>query len=121
MKRRDFSKLILAAAAGILAGATSGCESDEIAPPPHPDPHACAGKNTCRGNGGCATGDGGCRGLNSCTRRGGCRTEFHTCRYHNVCKGMGGCRTDKNACRGLNACKCQGGCRIDPPPAVTGR
>jgi hypothetical protein len=34
--------------------------------------HACKGKNDCKGQGGCSTGDGGCKGKNSCKGKGGC-------------------------------------------------
>ena len=47
--------------AGVLADATK----------PDPD-HGCAGKNTCKGKGGCKSGDNGCGGKNSCKGKGGC-------------------------------------------------
>ena len=37
--------------------------------------HACAGKNSCKGNGGCKTGDQGCKAKNSCKGKGGCATD----------------------------------------------
>jgi hypothetical protein len=33
-----------------------------------------AGKNDCKGKGGCKTGDNGCKGKNSCKGKGGCST-----------------------------------------------
>ncbi len=36
--------------------------------------HDCAGKNSCKGKGGCKTGDNGCKGKNSCKGKGGCAT-----------------------------------------------
>jgi hypothetical protein len=36
--------------------------------------HDCAGKNGCKGTGGCKTSDGGCKGKNSCKGKGGCKT-----------------------------------------------
>ena len=36
------------------------------------DVHECAGKNSCKNNGGCKTGDNGCKGKNSCKGKGGC-------------------------------------------------
>jgi hypothetical protein len=36
--------------------------------------HACAGKNSCKGQGGCKTGDMGCKAKNSCSGKGGCST-----------------------------------------------
>ena len=37
--------------------------------------HGCAGKNSCKGKGGCSTGDNGCKGKNSCKGKGGCATD----------------------------------------------
>ncbi len=39
------------------------------------DKHACKGMNSCKGNGGCKTGDNGCKGKNSCKGKGGCATD----------------------------------------------
>lgn len=39
------------------------------------DAHACKGLNSCKGKGGCKTGDNGCAGKNSCKGKGGCKTE----------------------------------------------
>jgi hypothetical protein len=38
------------------------------------DEHSCAGKNACKGLGGCGSGDNGCAGKNSCKGKGGCGT-----------------------------------------------
>jgi hypothetical protein len=38
------------------------------------DKHACKGQNSCKGKGGCKTGDQGCKGKNSCKGNGGCKT-----------------------------------------------
>ena len=37
--------------------------------------HSCAGKNDCKGQGGCKTSDGGCSAKNSCKSKGGCATD----------------------------------------------
>jgi len=42
---------------------------------PKVEKHACAGKNSCKGNGGCSTGDQGCKAKNSCKGKGGCATD----------------------------------------------
>lgn len=34
--------------------------------------HGCKGKNSCKGKGGCGSGDNGCAGKNSCKGKGGC-------------------------------------------------
>ena len=75
MKRRDFNKLMLAAAAGIIAGcesettATSGGETQVAVA----EKHVCKGQNECKSQGGCKTGDNGCAGKNSCKGNGGCQ------------------------------------------------
>ena len=89
MKRQSTTKALLvgAAIAGILSGglvakataATStqpgktvtsaGVLADEKKPDAD---HGCAGKNTCKGKGGCKSGDGGCAGKNTCKGKGGC-------------------------------------------------
>jgi len=37
--------------------------------------HDCAGKNSCKGKGGCKSGDNSCAGKNSCKGKGGCATK----------------------------------------------
>lgn len=34
--------------------------------------HGCKGENSCKGKGGCKTGDQGCAGKNTCKGKGGC-------------------------------------------------
>jgi hypothetical protein len=36
--------------------------------------HDCKGMNSCKGQGGCSTGDMGCKAKNSCKGKGGCKT-----------------------------------------------
>jgi len=89
MKRQSTTKALLAGAAiaGILSGgivakvnAATSVKSDKsmtsagvLADDKKPDPdHGCAGKNTCKGKGGCKSGDGGCAGKNTCKGKGGC-------------------------------------------------
>jgi hypothetical protein len=38
------------------------------------DKHDCKGMNSCKGQGGCSTGDGGCKGKNTCKGKGGCKS-----------------------------------------------
>ena len=37
--------------------------------------HSCKGLNSCKGKGGCKTGDNGCAGKNSCKGKGGCEVK----------------------------------------------
>jgi hypothetical protein len=37
--------------------------------------HSCKGLNSCKGKGGCKTGDNGCAGKNSCKGKGGCESK----------------------------------------------
>ena len=104
MKRQSTSKTLLACAAltGLLSGGFVGQLSAATASTPlnsnvsaagflaadSKDVHDCAGKNTCKGKGGCKTGDNGCKGKNSCQGKGGCKAK-------NTCQGKGGCAATK--------------------------
>ena len=73
MNRRDFSKMVLVAVGGIVAGgALAGCSGDGDKNETASDKHVCKGMNACKGKGGCKTGDAGCGGKNSCKGKGGC-------------------------------------------------
>ncbi len=110
MKRREFTKVMGAAVAGLGAGlaasATLSAEEGKDGAK-----HACKGMNECKGHGGCKSGDNGCAGKNSCKGKGGCATAaHHDCKGHNECKGQGGCKSGDNGCAGKNSCKGKGGC-----------
>ena len=74
MNRRKFTIALGTATAGLVAGSalfgadddTSKTKKTKMAK------HDCAGKNSCKGQGGCKTGDNGCSGKNSCKGKGGC-------------------------------------------------
>ena len=71
ISRRQFGKLVSAAAAGLVGGAALvGSASASVLGAD--DKHVCKGHNACKGQGGCKTGDGGCAGKNSCKAKGGC-------------------------------------------------
>jgi len=64
--------------AGLLAGTmvNTGCSSSDTgtsASSTASDKHDCKGMNSCKGKGGCNTGDMGCKGKNSCKGKGGCK------------------------------------------------
>ena len=80
--------LIGAALTGFVLGTTAAASA---APRPGDDAtttktkiekHCCAGKNTCKGKGGC----GADKGKNDCSGKGGCST------YKAGCKGKGPCK-----------------------------
>ena len=101
MNRRQFASTLGAAVAGIVAGRTLLAD-DKPAKDTSKD-HMCAGKNACKGEGGCGTKD-------------------HKCAGKNACKGQGGCGTKDHKCAGLNECKGKGGCAVPPmkkAPAAT--
>lgn len=78
-----------AALAGILGGGfafgatapTQGAQKDGATPSAgylaadKGESHDCKGQNSCKGKGGCKTGDNGCAGKNSCKGKGGCSTK----------------------------------------------
>ncbi len=87
MKNQSTSKALLAGAAiaGLLSGGftaqlnaatttakTSVQSAGVLADEKKGETHDCAGKNTCKGKGGCKSGDKGCQGKNSCKGKGGC-------------------------------------------------
>ena len=55
-----FDRSQTTAEAGVLADKEKG------------ETHDCAGKNSCKGKGGCKSGDTGCAGKNTCKGKGGC-------------------------------------------------
>jgi len=69
MNRRKFAIALGTVTAGMVAG--SKLMADD-APKKKADKHDCKGQNSCKGNGGCKTGDNGCAGKNSCKGKGGC-------------------------------------------------
>ena len=76
MSRRQFGKLVSAAAAGLVGGAAlMGTASASVLR--EDDKHVCKGKNACKGQGGCKSGDAGCAGKNSCKAKGGCAVPLH--------------------------------------------
>jgi hypothetical protein len=92
MTRNQFNALLLTAALSGLAGGTSVAAKAASNGSPRVsattagllytaddnkkvEKHACKGKNTCKGNGGCSTGDQGCKGKNTCKGKGGCATD----------------------------------------------
>ena len=72
------SLLAGAAIAGIFAGAAMKASASTpnsaagIVAADKGETHDCAGKNSCKGKGGCKSGDNGCAGKNSCKGKGGC-------------------------------------------------
>ena len=93
MNRRDFTKVVGGAVAGIVAGSklmTGVAHAGEEAAA---DKHVCKGRNECKGKGGCASDAARheCKGKNECKGMGGCKAEGHGCAAKNECKGQGGC------------------------------
>ncbi len=121
VSRRNFSKLAIAAAGGILAGSQAamaaegsgkkkkkGKKGKKMSGKDFPvdpalllsDPNVCKGLNSCKGKG---------KGDHSCAGQGSCATvEAHGCNGHNACKGRGGC----GGYPGQNSCKAQGHCSV---------
>ena len=69
MDRREFTKIMGAVVAGMVAGTKALAEEKKA---DAKEKHACKGMNSCKGTGGCKTGDGGCAGKNTCKGKGGC-------------------------------------------------
>jgi hypothetical protein len=87
MKHSKRSVVAAAAFAGLLGGTASRLTAAPGQDTPAPqskskkaektvaEKHGCAGQNSCKGKGGCKTGDNGCKGKNSCKGKGGCATD----------------------------------------------
>ena len=72
MNRRKFTIALGTATAGLVAGSALFGQDTTEKPKKKKAKHDCAGKNSCKGQGGCKTGDNGCSGKNSCKGKGGC-------------------------------------------------
>ena len=65
--------LLTLAVGGLVAGMAAGCQSQGSEVEMQSSArHACKGMNSCKGQGGCSTGNNGCAGKNSCKGKGGC-------------------------------------------------
>jgi hypothetical protein len=80
MTRTARTVIISAAMAGLVVGTmATGCKSNESgsagtqASDNALNKHDCKGMNSCKGQGGCNTGDMGCKGKNTCKGKGGCK------------------------------------------------
>ena len=78
MTRTARTLVISAAMAGLVAGTTTitGCKSSNngsAASDNATSKHDCKGLNSCKGQGGCNSGDMGCKGKNTCKGKGGCK------------------------------------------------
>jgi hypothetical protein len=79
MTRTARTLIISAAMAGLVAGTmgvtscSSGSKPGSGVSDTASAKHDCKGLNSCKGQGGCNTGDMGCKGKNSCKGKGGCK------------------------------------------------
>jgi hypothetical protein len=106
MERREFNKLVIAAAGGLAAGAGLAAADDKpkMKDPNKPlllqDPHVCRGLNpTCKGEVKGAKND--CAG-----QAHGPTVKEHKCKGMNECAGEGGCgeKPGENKCKGMGEC-----------------
>ena len=113
MDRREFSKVMGAVVAGMVAGSRAFA-GEKKAVAKKGDKHVCKGHNECKGKGGCGTDKNTCAGHNACKGKGGCASAAakHECKGKNECKGLGGCKGGDNKCAGKNSCKGKGGCKV---------
>ena len=123
MERREFTKVMGAVVAGMVAGSKAFAFDEKKADAKKADKHICKGHNACKGKGGCKTGETGCAGKNSCKGKGGCAAAAakHDCTGKNACKGQGGCKSGDAGCAGKNSCKGKGGCAVPVKPITWAR
>ena len=83
MKKSTKSMIAVAAVAGLFSGSlavqahaakVNGANAGKIIQKMDSGKHDCKGKNLCKGQGGCKSGDNGCKGKNDCKGKGGCNT-----------------------------------------------
>jgi hypothetical protein len=103
LSRRAFTKLTMAAFAGLSVGvrgkSTFGSQQANQVNPLLSEPHICRGLNTCK--------EKGADRKNKCAGMGVCATaRYHTCHGHNDCRGQGGCGDipGENQCGGMGSC-----------------
>ena len=113
MDRREFTKVMGAVAAGMLAGSkafgdekAAAGKTEAKADAKKAEAHVCKGHNACKGQ--------GADGKNACKGKGGCASAAakHDCKGKNECKGLGGCSGGDAGCAGKNSCKGKGGCSV---------
>lgn len=78
MNAKKGSIVAAAALAGLVGGVmltSSGCASNKAGMESGSSMHKhdCAGKNACKGQGGCKTATHSCKGKNECKGQGGCK------------------------------------------------
>lgn len=76
--KKTGSIVAAAAMAGLVTGAmlnVTGCSSNKAGMESSASMHKhdCAGKNACKGQGGCKTATHACKGQNDCKGQGGCK------------------------------------------------
>ena len=79
MKNKTGSIVAAAALAGLVTGAllsVTGCSTGKAGMESGSSMHKhdCAGKNACKGQGGCKTATHACKGQNECKGQGGCKS-----------------------------------------------
>jgi hypothetical protein len=101
MKISKNSLILTAAFTGLLSGTAARAaapasqdtaKQDTTKGAAKVEKHACAGKNTCTGQGGCAT-DGSKKNKAAAAKI----SAKHSCAGKNACAGQGGCATDGSA------------------------
>ena len=114
MDRREFTKIMGAVVAGMVAGSKAFAEEQKAAATTA-DKHACKGMNSCKGKGGCKTGDAGCAGKNSCKGKGGCATAAkHDCKGEERVQGPGRLQDRRRRLRRQELLQGQGRLRAFP-------
>src|SRR6266536_1141893 len=99
MDRRDFTKVMGAVAAGMLAGSKAFAGDEKKPDGKAAAKHDCKGKNECKAMGGCKTADNSCAGKNTCKGKGGCAVPVNAA--HVETKDKAG----KSSCKGKSGCK----------------
>ena len=97
MDRREFTKIMGAVVAGMVAGSKVSADDKKPAAAPAADKHVCKGHNECKGKGGCKADPAKCAaGKNECKGKGGCKVPMDATHMD---------KKEKSSCKGKSGCK----------------
>jgi hypothetical protein len=124
MDRRLFTKAMGAVVAGMAAGSSAFAFDEKKADEKKADhickgkaaggknecasaayKHECAGKNNCKGQGGCKSGDNGCAGKNSCKGKDAAGKDKGGCAVPVKADHLPKDKAGKSGCSGKSGCK----------------
>ena len=112
MDRREFTKIMGAVVAGMVAGSRRS-RAERRRPTKKPTSTSVRATTRVRGRAAARPATTAARARTPARARAAApRPRKHDCKGQNACKGQGGCKTGDNGCAGKNSCKGKGGCAV---------